>query len=299
MKVLGIDLGNAELEASSGVKFASRVKVGITKMNKDDIQVSYNKRNYTIGVEDGALNIGKSKYKKIHYKLCLLTAIAKSCKETNIDCKIVVGVPVENFNDKDLVENIKKEILSFKNEVIVVNEIEKIITIHDVEVFCEAGIVFSDKKRFKNEKTLVIDLGGSTVDISLWEGLRLSNSKTYKEGMITLYENIIKSVNLECTTDLKAYESKKMIGKSKYPINQEMTDITFINIDIDNYMTGLVSYINQYFEVDSCNSIQLIGGGAVMLEKWFKDEYERAELFPNAEFANAKTFKEIGEMVWI
>lgn len=299
MNILGIDLGNAEVETSSGLKFESKVKIGITKMNKDDIQVTYKNRNYTLGVKDGALNIGKNKHKKINYKLCLLTAIAKSININIIDAKVTVGVPVELFNDKDLVKSIKDEILTYKNEVITVNGKEKTITIHDAEVFCESGIVFSYKKKFKNEKTLVIDLGGSTVDISLWDGLRLVICKTYKEGMITLYENIIKSVNENFKVGLKPYEAKNMINQEEYTINQEKKNIEFINTDIENYMTGLLSYINQYFvEIDSCDSIQLIGGGAVILEEWFKEEYEKAELFNSAEFANALTFKEVGEMIW-
>lgn len=297
--IIGIDLGNAEVKSSEGVKFESKIKIGITKMNKNDIQVTYKNRTYTLGVDDGALNIGKNKHKKINYKLCLLTSVANSIKEIKIDCKVVVGVPVELFNNKDLVESIKNEILTYKDEVLQINEVEKIISISDAEVFCESGIVFSDKKRFKEQKTLVIDLGGSTVDISLWNGLRLVNAKTYKEGMITLYENIIKSINEEFKVELKPYEARNMIGKTEHPINQQKQNIKFINDDLDNYMTGLLSYINQYFtELESCDTIQLIGGGAVILEKWFKDEYEKAELFKEAEFANALTFKEVGEMIW-
>ena len=297
--IIGIDLGNAEVKTSEGIKFESKIKIGITKMNKNDTQVTYNNRSYTLGVDDGALNIGKNKHKKINYKLCLLTGIANSIKESKINCKVVVGVPVELFNNKELVESIKNEITTYKEEVINVNGVEKIITIQDAEVFCESGIVFSDKKRFKEQKTLVIDLGGSTADISLWNGLRLVNAKTYKEGMITLYENIIKSINEEFKVELKPYEARNMIDKVECSINQAKQNIEFVNDDIDNYMTGLLSYINQYFtEVETCDTIQLIGGGAVILEKWFKDEYEKAELFKEADFANAKTFKEVGEMVW-
>lgn len=299
VNILGIDLGNTEVKNDLGQKFESKVKIGITSMNKEDIQVSYNGRNYTLGTNDGILNISENKHMKLNYKLCMLTAIAKSIKEDNISCKVVTGVPVEKFEIKELVESIKAEILTYQDEVITINGHKKIITVQDAEVFCESGIPYSNQVRFAKERTLVIDLGGSTIDISLWNGLRQERCKTYRQGMLTLFEDIIKSINVTFGSNLKPYESKSMIGKSVYSINQEIKNIEFINADIENYMIGLLSYINQYFtEADSCDSIQLIGGGAIILEKYFKEEYKRAELFPNAEFANAYTYRKIGEMIW-
>ena len=64
MNILGIDLGNAVTKTSTGVRFESKLKQGITVMNKNDIKVVYEGIEYTIGSPDGALNIGSNKYKK-------------------------------------------------------------------------------------------------------------------------------------------------------------------------------------------------------------------------------------------
>lgn len=299
MNIIGIDNGNEMLETSEGIQFINKLTVGTIDMNKEDIKVSYDGVEYTIGVDTGMSNIGKNKHKKINYKVSLLTGIAKSFNETTIECAIVVGLPVELYNNAEHKDDVKNTIMSWGKQVIKVNGKEKNINITDVELFPESGIVFGNRDRFKNEKTLVIDLGGSTVDISLWNGLRLEMQKTYKNGMVTLYEQIISLINNRMKTNLKPYEAKYMINKDKYIINQSEQDIRFINPVIELYVNGMTSWINQSFDVEKVNSIQLIGGGAIMLERLLKEEYENAELVEDAGFANANTFKKIGEVIWL
>lgn len=298
MSVIGIDLGNANVKTSKGVVFESKLKPGITKMNEKDIKVIYDGIEYTVGSYDGALNISKRKYFKNAYKVNLLTAIAKSVKANNITTDIVVGVPVDLFNDKKLTEEIKSHIESFGTQKITINDIEKTINIENVAVFCESAIVFSDREKFKNKKTLVIDFGGGTIDISFWDGLTLTKSRTYKDGMITLYENIIKQINDKFGTSLNSNIAISMIGKNTFKIDQEEKNISFINSIVETYIDGLTSYINQYFDFESADTIQLIGYGAIQLEKNIKEEYDKAELHQNAAFANANTYEKVGELMW-
>lgn len=299
MSVIGIDLGNANVKTSKGIIFESKIKSGITKMNENDIKVIYDGIEYTVGSYDGALNISKKKYFKTAYKVNLLTAIGKSFKTNNIKTNIVVGVPVEMFNDKKLTEEIKSHIEAYGPQKISINNIDKIINIENVEVFCESAVVFSDRERFKNQKTLVIDFGGGTIDISFWDGLNLTKARTYKEGMITLYENIIKQINGRFSTTLNSNIAIDMVGKKTYRIDQEDKNIGFTDSIVETYVDGLTSYINQYFDVEAADSIQLIGGGAIQLENNIKDEYDKAILFPNAEFANADNYEKVGELIWI
>lgn len=298
MKIIGIDIGNANTQTSEGVGFESKIKNGITQMNEDDLKIIYSGNKYTVGAIDGALNISKNKYRKPHYKISLLTAIAKSFSEDRIQCKVVANIPIEPFNNKKITDTIEGIIKTFRNETIFINNKKKIITIEDAKLFCESGIVYTDRKRFRKEKTLVIDFGGSTVDISYWNGLRLEKFRTYIKGMFTLYEDIIKAVNDKYKTNLHSSVAKDMIGERNYKIEQKNRDISFIQDIVQNYVDGLISFINQYFPYEDADSIQLIGGGAIALETLLKDEYENAELFENAEFANANAFKEVGNMIW-
>lgn len=302
MKVIGLDIGNAEVNTSEGVNFPSRVKVGVNNMNKDDIKVNFNGLDFTVG--QGGSNIGLGKYKNSNYKISLLTAIAKSFKPNKIECNVVVGCPVETFNkNKDVVENIKETILAWGPQTIVLNENDvenvKVIEIKDVNVFCESGIVFKNRERFSKEKTLVIDIGGGTRDDSLWNGLELVECKSNdKMGMINLYEMIIKEVNRRNNSNLAFDDAKAMIGKKEYKINQEIVDISYVDMIIENFVTGMVSEINQIFQFSNVDSIQFIGGGAILLKDYILRLIPKAEVSDDADFINAKTYKEVGELIW-
>ncbi|ELC8426298.1 ParM/StbA family protein [Clostridium perfringens] len=302
MKVIGLDIGNAEVNTSEGVNFPSRVKVGVNNMNKDDIKVNFNGLDFTVG--QGGSNIGLGKHKNSNYKISLLTAIANSFKENKIECNVVVGCPVEIFNkNKDIVKDIKTTIVSWGQQTIVLNQNEeecvKVIDIKEVAVFCESGIVFKNRERFSKEKTLVVDLGGGTRDDSLWNGLELVECKSNdKMGMINLYEMIIKEVNRRNNSNLTFDDAKAMIGKKEYKINQEIVDVSYVDMIIENFVTGMVSEINQIFPFSNVDSIQFIGGGAILLKNYILKLIPKAEVPDDADFINAKTYKEVGELMW-
>ncbi|MPQ44127.1 ParM/StbA family protein [Clostridium tarantellae] len=300
VKVIGVDLGNAEVNTSEGINFPSRVKIGINNMNKNDIKVQHNDLDYTVG--QGNSNIGLYKHRNNNYKISLLTSIAKSIQESKIECNLVIGCPVEIFNkNKDVVEDIKETIKGWGTETIFINEDIKVVNIKDVEVFCESGIVFENKDRFEKEKTLVIDIGGGTLDISLWDGLNLIDCKSNdKMGMINLYETILKEVNRRNKSNLNNDDAKNMIGKKEYKIKQEITDISYIDTIIENFVVGLASDINQIFPFSNVDSIQLIGGGAIALKEYFIDRkmIPKSEVNTDAFFLNAKTYKKVGELIW-
>ena len=299
MNILGIDLGNAVTKTSTGVRFESKLKQGITVMNKNDIKVVYEGIEYTIGSPDGALNIGSNKYKKNTYKIELLTAIAMSFKTEIINTKIVVGVPVRTFNDEDYTNEILDIIESWGKQKIEVNGVQKTINIKEVSIFAESALVFGDKEKYKNLKTLIVDLGGSTIDWSLWNGLREENSDTEKMGMISLYKDIAKAVNKKFTLNLKEFEVKDMIGKKIYNINQKMEDISFIDTIIELYINKITSYIDQQVSISKVDEIEIIGGGAIQLQEWLNDEFEgKGNISPDADFANAINYKKVGELMW-
>lgn len=301
MNILGIDLGNNYVKTSAGVKFPSTLKAGHMSINKDDIKVSYKGTKWTVGNEDGIKNIGIDKYRNHHFKILLLTSIIKSVSDNKnvIQCKIVLGIPAEYYNIEELKEGMKKEILSWGEQSILVNNILKTIVINDVEIFMESGIVFSHQERFANEKTLVIDIGGSTIDISMWKGLDLINLKTITNGCISLNERVISLVNETYKTNLNSYIAGDMINKKEYTINQEMKDISFIEPLIDSYILEISSTIRQYFNYQECNSIQFIGGGSISLKDTIIKYFEKAEIEIDSEFKNANTYKKVGEMIWL
>lgn len=300
MNILGIDIGNYGVKIDNGLTFESTVKNGHIRMNSDDIQISYNGQNYTIGSKDGSRNIGMNKYKKLHFKLLLLTAIAKSCNSNkkNIITSVVVGVPITMFNNKDIVTEVEKEINKWKREVIIIDGVTKTIDIQKVKIFCESAIVFSDRVKYKDKKALIIDIGGSTVDVSVWDNFRLEKAKSYKKGTISLCENIAVSISDNEKVLFKSENVPQIINNKVIRLNQKEVNIKYVDEVIQNYIDDLSSKIYQSFDPEEVDDVVLCGGGSQLLKDQLLKEFTTATIEKDSMFLNCKTYKKIGATVW-
>lgn len=300
MNTTGADIGNYGVKLDNGVMFNSTVKNGHIRINGDDIQVIYEGKKFTIGAKDGAKNIGMNKYKKLHYKLLMLTAIVKKHNENKkiINANVVTGVPITIFNNKTMVEEIENEIKSWKQETIIVDGVEKIINIQKVKIFCESAVVFSDRKKYANKKVLVIDIGGSTVDASVWDNFRLTNHQSYKYGTISLCQSIASLISDNEKVIFNPESVTNIIGKDNIRINQKIVNIAYINEVIQSYIDQLSSDIYQNFSPEEMDEIILVGGGSQLLKDQLSNEFKTASIQDDSGFANAKTYNKIGDTIW-
>lgn len=300
MNIIGADIGNHSTKLDNGVTFESTVKNGHIRINKDDIQIIYNGKEYTIGAKDGSRNIGINKYKKDHYKLLILTAIAKSCNanKKNIITNLVVGVPISIFNNKDMIEEIEKIIKGWKKEVITINGVEKTIDIQKVKVFCESAVVFSNRNKYADKKVLVIDIGGSTIDVSVWDNFRLTIQKSYKNGTISLCENVAGIISDNEKVIFKAENVPYVLDNKVVKLNQKNINIEYVNEVIQNYIDDLSSKIYQSFDPEEMDEIIICGGGSQLLKSELSLEFPTAKIEKDSPFANAKTYKKIGDTIW-
>lgn len=293
--ILGIDLGNFATKTSEGVKFKSTVKLGHEAVNNNDIKVIFNGKKYTVGSDNGALNLGKDKINKEHYIICLLTAIAKSSNEKFIEADIVVGLPPELFNS-DLKEALEEKLNKIGKQNIIIGQEEKTIILKKAEVFSECAIPFSNPSKYENSKSLWIDIGGGSCDIYQFDGLEASNHTTTEFGMLTLYGNMKKVVNQKYSTKYSEDDMEDMLNKDSYKIFGEMKDISFLNDSVNEHTQKIFNVIHQQF--DPSREMYLIGGGAEPLIKVFKKEFNHISLEKNAQFLNAHLYKKVGEMIF-
>lgn len=302
MKILGIDIGNSKTETSEGINFKTRVTDGVIETNKSDLKVEYLGKKHTIGANSGRLNLGDNKYNKIDFDLAFLTAIAQSFEEEEIICNVVAGLPIEKYHNDNIKNALKDKLVKYNRCEIKISQgdkaIKKIITVNDADVFMESGIPFLNREYHRNLRKLVLDFGGSTTDISLWDGLRLEDFRTYKDGMISLSDKIAKAINLKYGSNFNGNYCENLIGSNYTSINQEDKDISFIDDIINGFVTNLTSFIYQNFPIDDVQEIEGIGGGALALKEYLQKEYKHIIISEKAEFKNALTYKAVGEMIW-
>lgn len=289
---LGIDLGNKVVKTSGMNKFNSKVANGHFDLNKDDIKIEYEGKNYTVGT--GTAVLGNDRYFNKLYDICLLTAIALSSNGTFIEENIVIGMPPELFESalKDKVEE-KLNNMGLKN--ITVNGIKKTIRILKAHVFEESAIVFKDTKSYRGKRVLVIDIGGGTSDISQFNNLTLEKSTTTKYGMLSLYENMKKSINTKYLTKLTSEDMIDLVNKNVAIVKGSAKDISFTKDIIQDHVLQIYNEV-QNFDYDN-SEILIIGGGATPLSEYFKKLLPYAEIPVDGQFTNALTYEKVGEML--
>lgn len=293
--ILGVDLGNYATKTSKGVVFDSKVTVGHKELNKNDIKIEYLGKKYTVG--SGTRELGQQRYFSDFYNICLLTAIAESYpKQLSINVNIVMGLPPVMF-ESSLKQELEVNLNKLGTKTITVNGKEKQITINKAAIFSESAIVFSSPSEYKTGKTLIIDIGGGSCDISEFKGLKLLKNTTTKLGILTLLENMRQKFN---STERVSWDSDLMedlISEDSTIVKGEKANITYLNDTINEYISEICGTLNQNFDTESTRII-LIGGGASKLLIYFKKYYPNVELANDNQIINAKTYAAVGEMLW-
>ena len=302
MKILGLDNGYNFTKTSERVRICSTIQEGVDDIN-DVIQVTIESTNkkYIVGEPNGKYIADADKLKTQDnievLKITTLTAIGMSYPtEKFIEVNLVVGVPVGYYSKQR--ENFK-ELMEGLYETVHINKlgIYQTIKVKNVIVYPQsAGLVFRYSKQFKNESSLVIDIGGGTWDISQFNGLKLEEKATYKEGMLVLYEKIAQYLNSTHYTNYKQTEIYDLIKKGYFTIEGQKHSIREIKPIIKSHVAAAVNKLKRAFDTTNIDNIYLIGGGATELEEELIDLLPGAKVEENAQYTNAECFELMGKL---
>lgn len=292
---IGIDLGNGYVKFK-GQKFASRVKLGrlanFGAKREDVYQVKYNNIDYIVG--EGEVFTTDDRYFTDDYKICLLTAIALSTKETVLDnVEICVGLPIQKYMS-DLREEFQDYLNKLGCQKIVVEGEEKIINIKKAIVFVEGAYVVESKDK---SNVLTIDIGAGTVNIIQWENQAPVNFDTKNKSFYNLYEKISKHLKDTGRGDVSSEYIENNLGADNIVIAQKKVDIRDTHKIIEKHIRELASQINNFFDVPRATKIQFLGGGALPTYKYWKEIYKNGtELIENSQFINSEIYEKVLEM---
>lgn len=293
--LIGIDIGNRLTKTSTGTRFYSTSFVGHKDLNKDEIKVKYQGKLYTVGSKNGTAALGDQRIHHITYDLCLLTAIGLSRLDERIEEEVVVSLPPEQF-ESNLRKQLRDKLSKLGTQEIEINGVKKFISITKSDVFSEAAIVWTNPAKYREQKTIFIDIGGGTADITEYNGMKLINHATEPLGMVSLFTEMKKAINARYMSKLSIDDMEDFFGKDMVEIKQEMSDISFTNDVVRAHVMKICNVVNQNFNVDACK-FELLGGGAAQLLEFFREKYPHIELVPDSQFVNAKTNATVGA-VW-
>lgn len=285
--VVTADIGNTFTKSNTGVTFSSRVSE-VAKLSTKEIGVSnieYKGVNYTVGNNNGKLNMDADKYISEHYKLCLLNAIAKSFKGQNkIKARVALGLPAEYFIDHSM--NLKNEIKQMDRQNINIDGTNYEIDILDVMVFKQGGTLNIDAMDSFEYPMLILDFGGGTLDVSNWKYekdefgdkiLGMTNAGSFAQhGFQKVMDDFVTKLNSSPGSDGK-YNIKdaiEFLEDDELPFGEENTLSDIKNQIFKPYVEEVVSTISSQFKVNRCKEIRVIGGPSEVLLEYLKQEFK-------------------------
>lgn len=289
--ILGIDVGysNTKVNGKDGTDiFLSTLEEGTNEVNKKAIKIECKGKEYTIGEQTGSFSTDLNKIHDPIFEMCLYTAIARQMKETVEDIYLVTGLPAEYFKSQkqELIDSLEGKTINM-----VLNDNPKRFTIKKVLVFPQsAGLFILNPNDFENNDNIIVDIGGVTVDVSVFSDMTLLKTGTYELGMLKLYGKIIQAIKSEHSVSYDLLEAEKRILTKKIIKDGKKIDITaLINKALKDHTESIIRNIKNDFSEYNTYNRNFIGGGAYRLREYLPLEVQEDDIY-----TNAKAFYKIG-----
>ena len=173
--------------------FLSTIKEQTHELETAKYIVEYNNKTYLIGNTDGFTSTEQSRDKDAIFHLCLYTAIAASMHSTiDNNVRLITGLPAQFFAEQKLplIRALKDRQVALK-----INGKFKSFTITNVIVFPQSAGLFLYDKSLVEKDTLVVDIGGGTVDITYMSQGQFKEAKTYPIGVNSMYDTLLQTLS--------------------------------------------------------------------------------------------------------
>jgi plasmid segregation protein ParM len=261
--------------------FRSTVEDGVIELNNNFV-IEYEDKKFTIG-ERGAYSVDLNKINDLTFKLCLYASILKCIDDDVIEVDLVTGLPIGHFTKQ---KNSLRESLENKTVFLKYKNKERIIHFSRCIVFPQsAGMFLLEPDKFSGDN-LVIDIGGMTVDVSLFEDKKLIKYKSYDLGMLKLYSSIVQNINNHFSINYEVWDAEKVMKNGIY-LNDRTVDYSVDSI-IKRHVETILRPIKLDFPFKTCKK-HFIGGGSIQLQKFLNYEVNKESIY-----FNVRAFYEVG-----
>jgi plasmid segregation protein ParM len=286
----GIDIGNYSCKEFPNTNIKSLVSTEENILGSQ-ISLEYEGKKYFIG--EGSYELELNKSSKENFIPLLLTCIAINSTKDQMFYQVVCGLPINQYRaNKEVLEAIvmSKQIKEFKLN----NDPRKII-ISDFAIYPEGvGAYYSLNC---NDDAIIIDIGGRTTDIAYIVNGKLKQSSTITVGTLNIYKDIADRLNAQYCLDIDMMFAERILRKGHLEVDGLETDLSFVVEILKKNFIKINDDLTMKFPART-EKIILVGGGAELFNKAFKNRYQNAYLAENALFANAIGFRKVGEMLW-
>lgn len=269
--------------------------------------VGYKGDDYLLGdmVTEDYVNYSLSKTSTLH-KISIYTAItqllkkAKAPSDSNI--RLAVSVPISTYKDAEQKENFKQMIENQgRNIQVLVNEKYYSFELSDVSITFEGmGEVFAKTDNYKNNHTTVIDLGGLNTTLCQFKGIHpLVNTMTVSDlGINVLKGKIGKHINERYGLSVSSDDLEQVIRKGYFVNKGEIYEDSKVFIEEAKYdhVQQIIRFAKSRGYTFNMTDIYFVGGGALTLMRYIKQEFPRSIILDNPQYSNCLSSLKILEV---
>lgn len=282
--IVGLDIGHATLISNAGIILDSKITSTEPLTKADKLTID----NKTVWLGVGNYDTEYNKINKPNYLNFLYGLLALSTN--TMHNKICVGLPLSQYRNNK--EALKKLILTNNAKIVKINGEEKTIIIDDVFVAPEG--IATLEETFEG---IICDIGGRTSDVALvvneYDKRKIINPISVPLGTIDLYTEFINMINNKYSLNLKLDDAPRIL-KNGLRLKGVKQDIDFALEMYKKFTSSLISDLQRNYNLE-INNISLTGGGAEIVYMPLKTIYgEAVTMQPNAIYANANNFYELG-----
>jgi hypothetical protein len=278
----GIDLGTTYTKTHTGIIFPSGVSENIyTSSNvltfeneKYSVELNNQKAEFDINI-----NKGLNKNTRINF-LYALYRLADYDK--TIFQNVVVGLPCSQWKNEETVTNFKSYLLSKDTIILSVNDLEKRLTIENIDVVPEGSTAYyaseMQSERFEGRKVLILDIGGLTINSILMEDDGYVDCYTDESGILKIYKDMSEKITSETGYDIKYSDMFGILQYGLYIKGQKCDVDSIIRPIALEHCYNIYKNLKLKWSIDTIPFIPCIGAGSITMIKYLKDYIPHAEL---------------------
>lgn len=287
-------------------KLMSVSRLGVEIQPKSFL-VEYLGDEYLLGdmVSEDYVDYSLTKSSLIH-QISIYTAITqlilKANAPSNIDIRLAVNVPISTYKDSTQKEKFKQMMENQNRNIhLIVNGKAYSFELSDVTIAFEGmGAIYSQPDVYKNKNTIVIDLGGLNTTLCQFKGLQpLLNSMIVSDlGINVLKGKIAKLINERYGLSVSADDLEQVLRSGYFSNKGEVFEDSKLFIEELKYehLQQIIRFAKSRGYTFNMSDIHFVGGGAITLKRYIKQEFPHAVILNNPQFSNCLSFLKILEV---
>jgi actin-like ATPase involved in cell morphogenesis len=294
----GIDLGTTFIKTHTGLVFPSGISEKYTELSTNVMTVGEKTYAMELNHEKSNYGINIDKYKNENIRANFIYALYRiGMSDKMIYRNVVVGLPASQWEINDIVEKYKELLAVPEFTPVIVNNIPAEIRVDNICVVpeCASAYYAMDYEQFESMKTLIIDIGGLTINQSLFSNNELMELTTDEDGVLHIYQEMAAEINKHMKSNISLEGMYEIITKGMYHKGMPIDVGAYIDRIADSYCERIYRKLKLKWDVDNIKYVLLIGAGSITMEKYLRKYIPQATLMEDAQFLNARGMYEIAK----